>query len=267
MATTANGTSSGSSPAAKNTKGNTTAAVAAATSPAVTAAATHEGVPAAASRRTSLRWLGWLIGLVVVLLVLGAGIYWLTRSGLLPPPRKPLRYVCGSPTFDGFQLLGTNNLPRHTASDAECAVGCEGWFGWSRDGLSGQCWCVNQPLGIRKSGSTTAYPSLFFNSGLLLPPPPPGLATTFETPPKCGPIAVMPQQHIFGRYINESKATSDTECAAHCRTVGTPFWSRQVSSGKCYCNTNGPWKGLSRPALKYDTDWNSGSTYTSRIQV
>jgi len=219
---------------------------------------TEAAEAAATSAAYSMNWLWVLLGLLVLLLVLGAlaGLgYFLYKRYLAAPYQR----VCTTAPLVGFQLVGTASEPVTINNDLECAATCSGYLGWNRNQNTNQCQCIAPPLTNVASGTNSGVADPNWHAGFL--------ATTAPLTPQgtCG-IAELTDQRLASSGASAPTVTAtNLACATHCRDAQFPLWTRRkgpadsADVGNCYCLPDNKWDN---PSMVYDTNWDSGSSDT-----
>jgi hypothetical protein len=148
------------------------------------------------------------------------------------------------------QLTSTAGAgPMSSASNDACLAACPlalGWLGATRKQSTGQCWCIRQPFGSPASGIYNTDFSAMFNP----------ITPTYA----CASWTVAAQKWMFSTSFNSGTlgpfTTTDlANCASMCGASMKSAFTRQRSTGRCWCGTGSAW--TSTPLL-YDTDFDAG---------
>lgn len=157
------------------------------------------------------------------------------------------RRCSGTISADNLQLFSTvAGGPYSTASDDACLTACptsSGWLGGTRQKSTGNCWCIKQPFGSPASGVYNADFNSRFN------PNTPNYA--------CQSWTVGDQKWMFGSYGTSGPHPSANieACVDKCNGLWRDAWTRQRSTGYCWCGTGNSWQSN---ALLYDTNFDAG---------
>jgi len=167
-----------------------------------------------------------------------------------PPPVPPTQACVGvSMNLQGARINGTSappaSPPAPFAGMAACADACNGTRAWNYTISLGGCTCVTD---FPTSGDLATFiPPVY--SGFY-----PNQPSTVGAP--CGTFAATGQRMNSTQEVAASTQDSDAACAAFCtgKSVG---WTRQSSTGRCYCVPNGLWT-FNKAPISASRGWSAG---------
>lgn len=146
----------------------------------------------------------------------------------------------------GVQLLCTNPVSKgYTASDEACLAACPWYLAGSRRKSTGACTCIQQPFAANGiSGVANSDYNAWFNPN----------TPTYG----CSSSTIGGQKFMFGSRgtLGDFYTPNVETCAETCADAMRSSWTRQSSTGNCWCGTGKSWQSN---AVLYDPDFWMGS--------